>query len=335
MSPRQLPVVGTLPGVARSVGAAHSPTGRTLANKRKPVALAVVVAIYAVAAACAAGVATATAGGRHPITRAAVADIVATVVVFAGSMAVANSSMYDAYWSVIPPIVAVYWWTQGPSSVAGGVQARHVVVVALVVAWAVRLTLNWASGWPGMSHEDWRYVDMRTNTQGRAPWPLVSFAGVHLFPTVQVFLGMLALWPALAGGRRSFSVIDVVAVIVTAGAILIELIADLQLHRFTRDAANRGHVMTKGLWAHSRHPNYFGEIAFWWGLWLFGLAADQSWWWTVIGPVTLTAMFVFASVPMLDRRSLQRRPGYAEQMDTLRAIIPLPRRSRRRLPTQR
>jgi steroid 5-alpha reductase family enzyme len=109
--------------------------------------------------------------------------------------------------------------------------------------------------------------------------------------------------------------------IVTGSAVLIELVADEQLRRFTRRKQS-GDIMTEGLWAWSRHPNYFGELCFWWGLFLFGFSADPSYWWTIVGPVAMTLMFHFASIPMLDRRSLERRPGYAEHMQRVNAVIP-------------
>jgi steroid 5-alpha reductase family enzyme len=67
-------------------------------------------------------------------------------------------------------------------------------------------------------------------------------------------------------------------------------------------------------------------MLFWWGLWLFGVAADPAWWWTVVGPLAITLMFVFVSVPMLDRRMLARRPDYAARMREVSAVVPLPRR---------
>src|SRR5262249_34666855 len=161
-----------------------------------------------------------------------------------------------------------------PDSVTGSVAARHVAAIGLLLIWGLRLTLNWAANWPGMGHEDWRYVKMRADTAGRAPWPLVAFAALPLVPPLPVFLGVLPLWPVLATGTKSASILDVAAPLVTAVAIVIELVADLQLHRFTGDPANRGKIMDRGLWRWSRHPNYFGELSFWWGLWLFSLAAD-------------------------------------------------------------
>jgi steroid 5-alpha reductase family enzyme len=73
-----------------------------------------------------------------------------------------------------------------------------------------------------------------------------------------------------------------------------------------------------------RHPNYLGELGFWWRLWLFAFAAADGWWWTVIGPLAMTAMFHWASIPMLDRRSLERRPGDAERMARVNALVPSP-----------
>jgi steroid 5-alpha reductase family enzyme len=142
-------------------------------------------------------------------------------------------------------------------------------------------------------------------------------------PTLVVFVGMLPVWPALTAGGRGFGVVDVVAVVVTGAAIAIEAIADRQMHRFASDPANRGRVIGQGLWRNSRHPNYLGEIGFWVGMWLFGLAAAPGeWWWTIAGPVAMILLFTFISVPMMDRRSLERRPAYAEHMRRVPAIVP-------------
>jgi len=258
------------------------------------------------------------AGERHPVGALLAADLVATAIVFAFSLRLDNGSVYDPYWSVAPPLIALYWIALASDASA----VRQVVVTALVLAWAIRLTWNWARGWQGLHHEDWRYLDLYAS----APMPkwAISLFGIHLFPTLQVFLGCLPLIPALARGGAGFGALDGIALIVTGGAILVETVADEQMRRFARTKAE-GDVMQEGLWAWSRHPNYFGELSFWWGLWLFGLAADASWWWTIAGPLAMTAMFHFASIPMLDRRSLARRPGYEEHMRRLPALIPWPR----------
>ncbi len=298
------------------------PTGRSLTRLSKPAALALVAACYLLAG-FASAVTVLAWRHHHPIAVALAADVVATVVIFALSMLIANSSLYDAYWSAIPPVVAIAYAIAAPSGLSSGAHVRQVLVIVLVGLWAIRLTANWGIGWTGFDHEDWRYVGIREGLPRGVPWWLVSFIGIQLMPTVVVFAGMLSLWPALGVGRNGFGVLDVVAAIVTAAAIVLETQADRQLHAFTRDPAHRGQPMEQGLWAWSRHPNYLGEITFWWGLWLFGLAAAPSWWWTVVGPVLMVGLFEAASIPMMEKRSLERRPAYANYQARVAKLLPL------------
>jgi steroid 5-alpha reductase family enzyme len=119
--------------------------------------------------------------------------------------------------------------------------------------------------------------------------------------------------------------LDLLAVAVAVGATAIEAIADQQLRAHIRERSGHEEILAAGLWKYSRHPNYFGENAFWWGLALFGLAAGPELW-TCAGALAMTAMFVFVSVPLLDERSAARRPGYRDHMRRVSAIVPLPPR---------
>lgn len=251
-----------------------------------------------------------------------VADAIATLVIFGFSLRYRNSSFYDAYWSVIPPLLAGWWMGRHPASLS---DPRAWLVTALVWFWAIRLTTNWTIHWGGLHHEDWRYPLVRARAGKAGVW--ADLFGIHLFPTVQVFLGCLAVYAVTSHGGRPLSLLDGVAFVVTFGAILIEMIADLQLHAFIARKTQPGSFITTGLWSWSRHPNYFGELGFWWGLMLFGLAAAPGqWWWIVPGALAMTAMFVFASIPLMDTRSVERRPAYAEHMRRVSALVPLPPR---------
>lgn len=278
--------------------------------------LAVVAGVYLVAGA-AAWATAAGLRGHHPLTVTFWADIVATVVVFAFSTALGNASLYDPYWSVAPAVIVVAWTISDQAS-----SVREGLVSVLVVIWAVRLTGNWAVSWRGLGHEDWRYKQIREQTRGRPPWWLVNLTGIQLMPTLVVFAGLLAVWPAVGVSGRGFGPLDVVATVVTLAAIALETGADLQLRRFAADPAHRGQAIESGLWRWSRHPNYLGEIVLWWGLWLFGLAAAPGWWWTVAGPVVMVLLFALVSVPLMDRRSLARRPAYADVMRRVPALLP-------------
>jgi steroid 5-alpha reductase family enzyme len=296
------------------------PVGRSLAATPRRLGFAVVALGYAAAGLVAAAVAVAV-RGPHPLVVTLLADLAATAVVFAVSLAVANASVYDPYWSVAPAVI-VAAWVLGPAG--AGPAARPAVVLLIVLVWAVRLTANWAISWRGLGHEDWRYVRLREQRPAWLPWWLISLTGIQLMPTLVVFGGLLAVWPAASRPGRGWGWLDAAAVLVAGSAVLIEAVADRQLRLFARDPANRGRILGRGLWRYSRHPNYLGEITFWWGMWLFGLAADPGWWWTAAGPAVMVLLFVFVSVPMMDRRSLERRPAYAEHMRRVPALLPRP-----------
>lgn len=246
------------------------------------------------------------------------ADLVATIIIFLFSYFFNNSSFYDPYWSVIPIVVAVFLGVWGWDS--GAEQLRIVLLIFLVSFWGIRLTYNWAMGWPGTHHQDWRYDDLQTQT-GKLYW-LVSFSGIHLFPTILVFMGMLALIPAMTMEGNPMNWLDLVATLFTLGAILVELVADEQLRAFVRKKKEPGETLTTGLWAYSRHPNYFGETAFWWGLFLFTLAARPDYWWVIVGPVGMTLLFNFISIPMIEKRMLARRKNYALVIERIPKYIP-------------
>jgi steroid 5-alpha reductase family enzyme len=250
-----------------------------------------------------------------------IADLLATIVVFVGSRVHGNSSFYDPYWSVLPPALAVAWWMRSDAPVD---DVRAWLVILVILVWAIRLTANWIYTFPSLAHEDWRYPMLREKA-GRWEF-VVDLMGIHVIPTLQVFAGMLPVYVVLTQGDRSVGWLDAVAVLVGLGAVAIELVADIQMHRFAA-TKQPGQVMDRGLWAWSRHPNYFGEISFWLALALFGLAAaPAAWWWIFVGTLLMIAMFLCASVPMMEKRSLERRPAYQDVIDRVPRLVPRPPR---------
>jgi steroid 5-alpha reductase family enzyme len=250
-----------------------------------------------------------------------IADVLATLVVFVFSRAYRNSSFYDAYWSVAPPLLLFYWWSQGDADVD---QLRCWLVGTVVVLWAIRLTLNWVYAFPGLHHEDWRYP-MFKERAGR--WEFVADLGaIHLIPTAQVFIGMLPVYVAVTRPGSGQAWVAFVAFVIGLSAVALEFVADLQMHRFVRDRTS-GQTMDRGLWGWSRHPNYFGEFSFWFALGLFGVAAAPAEaWWLMLGAVAILAMFLGASIPMMEARSLERRPAYQDVIDRVSRFVPWPPR---------
>jgi steroid 5-alpha reductase family enzyme len=256
--------------------------------------------------------------GLNPVLFVFLADIAATLVIYSAGRIFHNASFYDAYWSVAPPVIALFWTLITLHKY--GISLWHIIVLILVFAWGIRLTYNWTRQWQGLQHEDWRYRDLRIKT-GRWFW-FVELIGIDLMPTIIVFLACLPLYPALAAGSKSLGFLDVIGVIITAGAIVIETVADRQLRQFTRQKKRQDEIMKRGLWAFSRHPNYFGEIMFWWGIFIFGLAADLHYWWTIIGALSVTLLFTCISIPLMEKRSLARRPEYTRIIKKIPVLFP-------------
>ena len=248
-----------------------------------------------------------------------IADVLATLVIFGFSRAYRNSSFYDAFWSVIPPLLLVYWWSQAGPGVA---QLRCWLVAIVVVLWAIRLTGNWLYAFPGLHHEDWRYP-MFKQRAGRFE-VVADLVAIHLIPTCQVFLAMVPAYVAVTRPGSGLAWLSWLAFGIGLAAVALELVADVQMHRFVRHR-QPGQVMDRGLWSWSRHPNYFGEFGFWFAVALFGIAAAPGdAWWLVLGAVAILAMFLGASIPLMETRSLERRPAYRDVVDRVSRFVPWP-----------
>ncbi len=281
----------------------------------RAVGLGVSAAAYVVALAAAIVVVWGT-GVSGALLQTALGTLVATVVIFAASVVFDNSSMYDPYWSLQPLAIAGYYiWVDW-----GLLSGRQILIAVLALLYAVRLTSNFYRDWPGLVKEDFRYVGFRRSS-GRLYWP-VSFLGIHLFPTIMVFLGCLPMYAVSMTEAPGLGWLDAVGGAIIVTAILLAFVADEQLRRFRRDPVNRGACIRTGLWAEVRHPNYLGEIATWWGFWLLALAASVRWWWTVVGAAAITIMFVFVSVPMMEKRALATRSGYREYRERTPMLLP-------------
>ena len=252
-----------------------------------------------------------------------IADLVATLVVFAGSRIFRNSSVYDAYWSVIPPLLAFYWWVAADAGAdaTGSGDARWWLMMVVLLAWAIRLTANWVRTFPGMHHEDWRYSMVRAKA-GRFGM-VADLVGIHVFPTLVVFAGLVPVYVVATRAGEPLGWLDYLAFAVGVAALALETIADLQMHRFIASRST-GQVMDTGVWSWSRHPNYFGECGIWFSMGLFGLAAWPGAWWVFVGTAAMVTMFLVVSIPMMEKRSLERRPDYQYVIDRVSRFVPWP-----------
>jgi steroid 5-alpha reductase family enzyme len=249
------------------------------------------------------------------------ADVAATIVVWFCGVLMKNASLYDPYWSVAPLVILPLWLWTSPAPVG---EAGILYLIALY-PWGLRLTYNWANRWQGLQHQDWRYTMFRDKNPKL--WFITNLCGINLMPTVLVFLGMIPAYCAVTAGGGA-GILSYLGLAVCLGAAFIQAVADRQMEDFKRSGAAKDQHIDSGLWRISRHPNYLGEISFWWGIWIMQMGVMPLWW-TIAGPVAITLLFVYISIPMMERHIEASRPGYAAYKKEVPMLVPFIKRSGR------
>ena len=242
--------------------------------------------------------------------------IYATIFIYIGSVILKNSSLYDPFWSVAPIPIALYLALNFENTLI-----VKFLVLTPIIFWALRLTRNWIISWEGFEHEDFRYIDLKNTSMLRAEFN--NFFGIHLFPTLIVNLSLYPLVFILTNNSNS-SIFLSFASLFTFLAVLLETISDEQMREFRKNPLNKGKTMKYKLWKYSRHPNYLGEIGFWFGIYMMGLSSGMAPFWIIICPLTMLALFIFVSCPMMDNRSLMKRPDYKDYTKVTSQLMLLP-----------
>jgi len=237
------------------------------------------------------------------------------------SLARRDAGVADVAWSVLVAApVAVY-------AALLGLDARGAVLSALLLAWAVRLAAHIGVRNHGKD-EDRRYRAMRERHGEAFRWK-----SLYLVFGLQGLLAWVVGWPLLAALAHPapLGILDAAGFALAAAGLGLEALADAQLARFLREPRREDAVMDHGLWAWSRHPNYFGEACFWWGQGLAALAAGG--WagaWSLVSPLMMTLLLLKVSgVVLLERDIAQRRPAYRDYVARTSAFVPWPPRRAR------
>lgn len=204
--------------------------------------------------------------------------------------------------------------------VAGTVTPRAAITTFLVLVWGVRLAIHIGLRSRGKG-EDPRYRAWRES------WG--KYFLVRTFFQVFMLQGLLLLLISLpvirvnAAPASPLTLLDGIGIVVWLTGFFFEATGDWQLRQFVQNPANRGKIMTTGLWRYSRHPNYFGEVTQWWGIYLIALSTPQGWL-TILGPMTITVLILFVSgIPMLEK-TYEGRPEFEAYKRRTSAFFPLP-----------
>ncbi|MEN8614926.1 DUF1295 domain-containing protein [Dehalogenimonas sp. THU2] len=197
---------------------------------------------------------------------------------------------------------------------------RQALVLGTVTVWGLRLASRIYRRNRGKG-EDPRYQQWRE--EWGSSWMLRSYLQVFLLQGFFMWLISLPVVVIMAVSSDSLGWPDLLGGLVWLMGFLFEAVADRQLDNFLSDETNRGKILQSGLWRYSRHPNYFGEVFQWWGIFLIALSIPGAWW-TIAGPLTITWLILFVSgVPLLEK-SMRRNPEFREYASRTSVFIPLP-----------
>ncbi len=228
------------------------------------------------------------------IAAAAAAIFVYMTAVFLIALLIKDNSIVDVAWGLGFILVALTTLFTRP-----GFEARHALVTGLVVVWGLRLAAHIFFRNRGRG-EDFRYAKWRRDW-GR--W-FIPRSFLQIFMLQGVFMLIVASPVVLVNhsGLKGLTVLDGLGTLVWITGFLFEAVGDYQLRKFKQNPEGRGKIMTTGLWRYTRHPNYFGEAALWWGIFLIALSVTGGWV-AIISPLTIGFLLLKVSgVTMLEKK---------------------------------
>ena len=236
------------------------------------------------------------------------------------SLVLKNSSIVDIFWGTGFVIVTWMAFFLTPD----GFAARKWLLAILVTIWGLRLSLHilrriWRQP------EDFRYQAWRA--QAGAAWWWRSLFKVFLLQGVLLWIISTPLLAAQYSPQPAhLTWLDFLAIPIWLTGFIFEAVGDWQLARFKARSDNKGKVLKTGVWRYTRHPNYFGDAAQWWGYYLIALSAGG--WWTIFSPILMTLLLMRVSgVTLLEKTLEEEKPGYKEYVETTSEFFPwFPRR---------
>lgn len=230
------------------------------------------------------------------------------------SIKIRNVSIVDLFWGFGFVVAAAVYFI-----FTEGIETRKILLMSLVAIWGLRLSIYLA--WRNIGKgEDFRYRKFRQEFGEDRYW-WYSFFSVFLLQGVLMWLISVPLLGAQFYAGNSLGILDFIGVAIWIIGFVFEAGGDIQLARFKADPANKGKVLDTGFWHYTRHPNYFGDAAVWFGYGLICFSSGS--YWPVLGTVLMTALIIKVSgVALLEKTLNTTKPGYQEYVRKTSAFIP-------------
>jgi steroid 5-alpha reductase family enzyme len=236
-------------------------------------------------------------------------------ILWIASIFLKNVSIVDLFWGTGFVIVNIFYFIKTEAFTA-----RPIILLVLVAIWGLRLSfyLAWRNIGKG---EDFRYGEFRKKYGEKHYW-WISFFQTFLLQGVLIWIISLPLLGVnLLSRTESLNFIDYIGILVWAVGFIFEAGGDYQMVKFRMNKANRGRVLNTGLWRYTRHPNYFGDAAVWWGYGLLCLAASGYVY--VLGSLVMTLLLIKVSgVALLEKTLKDQKPGYLDYIQNTNSFFP-------------
>lgn len=205
---------------------------------------------------------------------------------------------------------------------SGTSELRGLIICLLVSIWGFRLAWHIHKRNKGKP-EDSRYQKWRIDWE---KWFYVrSYFQVYLLQGALLFVIALPILLINKSPGSPLGIFDFLGVAIWLFGFYFESVGDAQLAKFIKNPKNKGKLMQSGLWAYTRHPNYFGEVTQWWGIWLIALSVPAGLL-AIAGPLTITFLILKVSgIPMLEKK-MEKNPDFAQYKKRVSKFIPIPKR---------
>lgn len=198
---------------------------------------------------------------------------------------------------------------------------RGFLVTLLVLFWAFRLSIHIYFRNRGKT-EDYRYKKWREEW---GKWFYIrSYLQVFVLQGILMLLISSAFLMVNIFRGGSFTWLDILGVVIWFFGFFFETVGDWQLMKFVK-TKKKGEIMKTGLWKYSRHPNYFGEVVQWWGIWIIALSVDYGFW-AIISPLVITILILkISGIPLLEKK-MEGNPEFEKYKKRTSVFFPLPQR---------
>lgn len=283
--------------------------------KKKIIGLLILLSIYAVTFLVGLIIVNNLKNNMHILNAIFIANVIATILIWIVGMFFKTASIYDPYWSIqtiaiyIPLMIYTKQFNLG-----------SILLLICLLFWAIRLTINFIITFNDISYIDWRYKMLNDKT--KKFYPIVNLFGIHMVPTLIVYIASIPSFLYLLNAN-SFSFLNIFGLLIMVIATIIELISDINMHNFKKIRKSKEDIINVGLWKYSRHPNYFGEILFWYGLALVFILSNLDMWYVIIGAILNNCLFLFISIPLAENHMKLYKPNYNQYKKQTRMLIPI------------